>query len=159
MTASARSRGCGPTAARRASIGSLAAAFVTGFIASYFSSDRPYQITYVLIVATILIAESRRWMWVLPPLFLFWANCHGGFFMGFVVLGVYCAESLWQRFRGKPAARRAAPLAGDGRVRAGGVPQSQRLPHALHSGGLQTEQPDQHDLRMAKAARCGRRRF
>ena len=26
----------------------LAAAFVTGFIASYFSSDRPYQITYVL---------------------------------------------------------------------------------------------------------------
>ena len=32
----------------------LAAAFVTASIASYFTSDRPYQITYVLIVATIL---------------------------------------------------------------------------------------------------------
>src|ERR1035438_1798806 len=82
----------------------LAAAFVTGFIASYFSSDRPYQITYVLIVATILILEYRRWMWLLPPLFLFWANCHGGFFMGFVVLGTYCAESLWRRLRGQPEA-------------------------------------------------------
>src|ERR1039457_681710 len=82
--------------------GALAAAFVTGFIASYFSSDRPYQITYVLIAATILILEYRRWMWLLPPLFLFWANWHGGFFMGFVVLGIYCAESLWQRLRGRP---------------------------------------------------------
>jgi hypothetical protein len=82
----------------------LAAAFVSGFIASYFSSDRPYQITYVLIVATILILEYRRWMWLLPPLFLFWANCHGGFFMGFVVLGTYCAESLWLRWRGQPEA-------------------------------------------------------
>ena len=81
---------------------SLAAAFVTAFIASYFRSDRPYQITYVLIAATILIVESRRWMWVLPPMFLFWANCHGGFFMGFVVLGAYCADALWQRFRGTP---------------------------------------------------------
>ena len=80
----------------------LVAASVTAFIASYFSSDRPYQITYVLIVATILIAESRRWLWALPPMFLFWANCHGGFFMGFVVLGVYCADALWQRFRGVP---------------------------------------------------------
>ena len=58
----------------------------------------------MLIVATILILEYRRWMWLLPPMFLFWANCHGGFFMGFVVLGAYCAESLWQRFRGKPEA-------------------------------------------------------
>ncbi len=80
----------------------LAATLVIAFIASYFSSDRPYQLTYVLIMATILILESRRGMWALPPLFLFWANCHGGFFMGFVVLGIYCGESLWKRFRGKP---------------------------------------------------------
>jgi hypothetical protein len=80
----------------------LAAAFVTAFVASYFNSDRPYQVTYVMIVATILILEYRRWMWLLPPMFLVWANCHGGFVMGFVVLGAYCAESLWQRFRGRP---------------------------------------------------------
>lgn len=80
----------------------LAASFVTAFIASYFASDRPYQFTYVLIVATILILEYRRWMWALPPIFLFWANCHGGSFMGFVLLGVFCAASLWHRFRGQP---------------------------------------------------------
>ena len=82
----------------------VAATFMAAFIASYFTSDRPYQITYVLIMVTILIVESRRWMWALPPMFLFWANCHGGFFLGFVVLGVYCAESLWRRWRGRPAA-------------------------------------------------------
>ncbi len=80
----------------------LAACFVTASIASYFSSDRPYQITYVLLAATIVILEYRRCMWLLPPMFLFWANCHGGFFLGFVVLGAYCAESLWQRWRGNP---------------------------------------------------------
>ncbi len=82
----------------------LVAAFFTAFIASYFASDRPYQITYVLIMATVMILEYRRRMWLLPPMFLLWANCHGGFFMGFVVLGAYCAESLWRLLRGKPEA-------------------------------------------------------
>jgi hypothetical protein len=84
----------------------LGAALIGGFIASYFASDRPYQITYVLTMATILILEYRRSMWLLPPMFLIWANCHGGFFLGFVVLGTYCAESLWQQVRGKPEAGR-----------------------------------------------------
>ncbi|MEO8597106.1 MAG: hypothetical protein ABI759_27555 [Candidatus Solibacter sp.] len=80
----------------------LLAAAVTAFISSYFASDRPYQITYVMIVVTLLTVESRRRLWVLPPLFLLWANLHGGYIMGFVVLGAYCAESLWQRLRGTP---------------------------------------------------------
>jgi hypothetical protein len=81
---------------------SLATASVTAFIASYFNSDRPYQITYALLVAVILILEYRRPLWLLPPLFLFWANCHGGFFLGFVVLGAYGAEALWLRLQRKP---------------------------------------------------------
>ena len=76
--------------------------FVTASIASYFTSDRPYQITYVLIMATILSWNTGAGCGCCRRMFLFWANCHGGFFMGFVVLGAYCAESLWQRFRGKP---------------------------------------------------------
>jgi len=48
--------------------------------------------------------SARRWMWLLPPVFLLWANLHGGFIMGFVVLSAYCAESLWLRLRGKPGA-------------------------------------------------------
>ena len=84
--------------------GAMGAAMVTAFLASYFTSDRPYQITYVLIMATILTVASRRRMWVLPAIFLVWTNCHGGCFMGFVVLGVYCAEALWHRVRGEPDA-------------------------------------------------------
>ena len=80
----------------------MGAAAVTALLATFFSSDRPYQLTYALIVAAILILESRRWMWLLPPLFLLWANCHGGFLMGFVVLGAYGAEALWQRMQRKP---------------------------------------------------------
>jgi hypothetical protein len=81
---------------------SLAAAAVTAFIATYFNSDRPYQITYVVIVAVILILEYRRNLWLLPPIFLLWANCHGGFIMGFAVLGAYGAEALWLRLQRKP---------------------------------------------------------
>jgi hypothetical protein len=30
---------------------------------------------------------KRRWLWVLPPLFLLWANVHAGFMLGLVLLG------------------------------------------------------------------------
>jgi len=43
--------------------------------------DRPYLITFLLLASTIAILETRRPMWLLPPLFLIWANCHGGFFL------------------------------------------------------------------------------
>ncbi len=41
--------------------------------------------------------EFRRRLWALPVMFAVWANCHGGYFLGFVVLGAYVAEGLWQR--------------------------------------------------------------
>ena len=28
-----------------------------------------------------------------------WANCHGGYFLGWVVLGAWCAQSLVERRR------------------------------------------------------------
>ena len=68
-----------------------------------FVADRPQYVTYVFLALTILILESRKRLWLLPPLFLIWANCHAGFVMGWVVLGAYCAESLLDRLRGKPA--------------------------------------------------------
>ena len=42
------------------------------------------------------------WLWALPPLFLLWANLHGAFFLGWIVLGVYCADALLARWRGAP---------------------------------------------------------
>ena len=43
------------------------------------------------------IFESRRRLWLLPVLAILWANCHGGFFLGWMVCGAYCAEALWRR--------------------------------------------------------------
>jgi hypothetical protein len=76
---------------------SLAAACATAGMAIRFALDRPFLITFLLLAVTIAILEYRRWIWLLPPLFLIWANCHGGFFLGWLVLAVYSAEALWQR--------------------------------------------------------------
>jgi hypothetical protein len=84
----------------RSLLAALAAAWVTGV----FALDRPYLITFVLLAASIAILEYRRWIWVLPVLFLVWANAHGGFFLGWVVLAAYAAEALLLRIRKRPAA-------------------------------------------------------
>ena len=80
---------------------SLGASLAAATVACKFVSDRPYLITFLFLAITLVICEYRRWFWVLPPMFLIWANCHGGFFMGWVVLGVYCGEALVERLRGK----------------------------------------------------------
>jgi hypothetical protein len=76
---------------------SLAAACAAAGMAIPFALDRPYLITFLLLAATMAILEFRRWLWLLPPLFLIWANCHGGYFLGWVVLAAYSAEALWLR--------------------------------------------------------------
>jgi len=76
---------------------SLAAACAAAGIAIRFALDRPYLIAFLLLAATIAILEYRRSVWLLPPLFLVWANCHGGFFLGWLVLGAYSAEAVWNR--------------------------------------------------------------
>jgi hypothetical protein len=73
-------------------------------IAVPFALDRPQLFTYVFLALTVAILESRRRLWLLPLLFLTWANCHGGFFLGWVVLAAYCAEALMARVRHRPLA-------------------------------------------------------
>jgi hypothetical protein len=82
----------------------LAAAITAAAIAGNFAADRPYLFTYLLLAVTIYILESapktagsRRVLWLLPPLFLFWANCHGGYFLGWVALAAYCLPALLRR--------------------------------------------------------------
>jgi hypothetical protein len=76
---------------------SLGAACAAAGMAIPFALDRPYLVTFLLLAATMAILEFRRWFWLLPPLFLIWANCHGGYFLGWVVLAAYSAEALWLR--------------------------------------------------------------
>jgi len=71
-------------------------------IAVPFALDRPQLFTYLFLALTVAILESRRRLWLLPLLFLIWANCHGGFFLGWVVLVAYSVEALVARLRDKP---------------------------------------------------------
>ena len=65
-----------------------------GRVANRYVSDRPFLFSFILTAATFAILEYRRYLWALPPLFLFWANVHGGFFLGWIILGVYCADAV-----------------------------------------------------------------
>ena len=85
----------------------LAAAFASAGVVSAFAADRPFVITFLLLVVTIAILEwagreARPALWLLPPLLLIWANCHGGYFLGWVVLAAYSGEALLLRWRKRP---------------------------------------------------------
>ncbi len=82
----------------------IAAGLVTASMCHWIAGERPYLFTFAILGAVFLILESRRFLWALPPLFLLWANLHGAFFLGWIVMGAYCAEALLARFRGKPRA-------------------------------------------------------
>jgi hypothetical protein len=77
----------------------LAATLASAAVIQPFALDRPYHATWLGLAVTLAILEFRRPLWLLPPLFLVWANCHSGFFMGWIVLGACCGESLLARKR------------------------------------------------------------
>ena len=83
----------------------LAASFAAAGVAARFAVDRPYLFTFVFLALAVTILEWRPagWrVWLLPPLLLVWANCHGGYVLGWVVLGAYSAQALVLARRGKP---------------------------------------------------------
>jgi len=76
---------------------SLAAAVAAGAVAINFQQSRPFLITFLFLAVTMALLERRHWMWTLPVIFLIWANCHGGYFMGWAMIGAYCLDSLIRR--------------------------------------------------------------
>lgn len=75
---------------RRASFEmSVGAVLLAASISYRFVGDSPTLATFVLLAAAMALAESRRWLWVLPLLFVVWANCNGAFFLGWAALAVY----------------------------------------------------------------------
>lgn len=55
---------------------------------------RPQVVGYILLVVELLLVHlgrtrNPRWFFCLPPLFALWVNCHGSFFLGLIVLGVF----------------------------------------------------------------------
>ena len=80
------------------------AAFAAAGMAARFAVDRPYLFTFLFLALAVLLLEWRPagWrIWLLPPLLLVWANCHGGYILGWAAMAAYCAEAAWLRRRGK----------------------------------------------------------
>jgi hypothetical protein len=47
------------------------------------------------IVPSAQIIPRRQLLWLLPPLMLLWVNLHGGFLLGFALLGIYFLSAVW----------------------------------------------------------------
>jgi hypothetical protein len=63
---------------------------------------RPHLFTLLLVVVWVGLLEQmrrgdQRYWWILPVLMLVWANLHGAFIVGFVILGAYLLEDLYQK--------------------------------------------------------------
>jgi hypothetical protein len=64
---------------------------------------RPHMIGYLLLIVELLLlhlgqTRDQRWFLGLPPLFALWINCHGSFFFGIVLAGVFLFSS-WFNFQ------------------------------------------------------------
>ena len=81
--------------------GNALVAFMGGLCAWFFGTVglaiRPLLLGHICLVMELILldlaARNRRWLWLLPPLFAVWVNCHGSFFFGLGVLFVYCVCS------------------------------------------------------------------
>lgn len=82
----------------------VAAALAPASVLYLTATDRPQIFTVFFSAVFLLILDARGPLWLLPPLALVWANCHGGFVIAWILVGAFCADALWQRFRGKPRA-------------------------------------------------------
>jgi hypothetical protein len=80
---------------------SFLGALIIFFFATIGLSIRPQMIGYLLLIFEMMIiylgrARNPRWFWWLPPLFALWINCHGSFFLGLTVAGLYLFSSFFR---------------------------------------------------------------
>jgi hypothetical protein len=78
---------------------------------------RPHVVSWLFTLAWFWILDSSeresferrgRRLWVLPLLMLVWVNVHGGFLVGFVLLGIFLPGAVWTWFRAKEGRIEAA---------------------------------------------------
>ncbi len=70
------------------------------FFGTIAYSVRPQMIGYLLLVVELLLihlgrTRNPRWLLCLPILFAIWINCHGSFFLGLLVAGVFLFSSFF----------------------------------------------------------------
>lgn len=86
-----------------------AALLLGSIIASVVWSPRPQLITMVLLALTGYVLylykwRGKDWLWALPLIFLLWANVHGGFPLGIMLVGALIAGEALNHLLGSPAA-------------------------------------------------------
>ena len=68
---------------------------------------RPHVLSWLFTLASFVVLDSseregldsrrrRRTLWLLPLLMLVWVNVHGGFLVGFVLLGIFWLAAVWE---------------------------------------------------------------
>lgn len=70
------------------------AAIVLVFLAAFNFNLRPQMLGYLFLILTLIILErfrqgKARSLWLLPPLFLLWINCHGSWEIGLATILLY----------------------------------------------------------------------
>src|SRR5208283_1638580 len=69
-------------------------------------SRAPHVVSWLFTVLWFCVLESsernadgrQSSLWLLPLLMIFWVNVHGGFLLGFILLGIYWVSESWQWF-------------------------------------------------------------
>ena len=63
---------------------------------AYMLTPRPHEVTFLFTVIfyAICAGNNRRLLPVLPLLMILWVNMHGGFLVGFIILGAYLLQTL-----------------------------------------------------------------
>jgi hypothetical protein len=92
-------------------------AYLTGCLAAVLGSlhwlARPHLFTLLGVVILLGLLEPgedrpRLRLWLFPALFAVWANLHGGFLFGWVLIALYLLGSLEQAWRGDRGGRSLA---------------------------------------------------
>jgi hypothetical protein len=96
-----------------AKVGFLGALVVFVF-ATVGVSIRPQMLGYLLLLIELTLihlgrTRNLRWFWCLPPLFALWVNCHGSFFLGIILAGVFFFTSFFQFQAGSLIAEKWEP--------------------------------------------------
>jgi hypothetical protein len=78
----------------------FAGALIIWFFSTIGFSIRPQMMSYVLLVAELLLihagrTRNPRWFFWLPVVFIIWINCHASFILGIVVAGFYLFSSFF----------------------------------------------------------------
>lgn len=72
---------------------------IAAVTSAVYWSARPQILSFALAGVYVWALEraqagERRWLWLLPPAMALWANLHGGFAIGFLLLAVYLGSEI-----------------------------------------------------------------